>query len=92
MDFTPPSAEQVFALKVSAGIEELAADPETVAAIVEGIGSFAAGEWAPLNRIGDVEGARLADGVVMLPEGFADAWRGYVEAGWNTLSARAARP
>ena len=94
MDFTPPTAEQVFALKVSAGIEELAqherftaATPDLVEAIVEGIGSFAAGEWAPLNRIGDTRGASLADGVVSLPDGFAEAYRAYVEAGWNGIAA-----
>jgi len=86
MEFTPPTAEQVFALRASAGIEELLPDPDTIAAIVAGIGEFAAGEWAPLNRIGDREGARLIDGVVTLPDGFAEAWRGYVEAGWNSLA------
>ncbi len=86
MDFTPPTAEQVFALRISAGIDELAPDSDLVAAIVAGIGDFAAGEWAPLNRIGDVEGASLANGMVTLPGGFAEAWNGYVEAGWNSLS------
>jgi len=96
MTFTPPSAEQVFALEVSAGIGELAsherfaaATPDMVAAIVEGIGQLAAGEWAPLNRIGDTQGARLVDGKVVLPAGFAEAYRAYVEAGWNTLAAPA---
>jgi len=86
MDFTPPTAEQVFALRVSAGIDDLLPDRDTVEAIVAGIGDFAAGEWAPLNRIGDVEGPRLSNGVVSLPEGFARAWRGYVDAGWNSLA------
>ncbi|PLK27201.1 acyl-CoA dehydrogenase [Novosphingobium sp. TH158] len=93
MTYTPPTAEQAFALKVSAGIEELAqfdrfaaASPDMVAAIVEGIGQFAAGEFAPLNRIGDTEGARLVDGVVRLPAGFAEAYRAYVEQGWNAVA------
>jgi alkylation response protein AidB-like acyl-CoA dehydrogenase len=90
MDFIPPSAEQTFALKVSAGIEDLLDDMDTLGAVIEGIGSFAAGEWAPLNRLGDTEGARIENGAVALPEGFAEAYRGYVEAGWNTLSAPAA--
>jgi len=89
MDFSPPSAEQAFALRVSAGIEELAPDRELVTAIVEGIGSFAAGEWAPLNRIGDTEGARLSNGAVILPNGFAKAYHDYVEAGWNGIAAPA---
>jgi len=93
MDYTPPTDEQVFALKVSAGIDELArhprfeaASPDMVEAIVEGVGQFAAGEWAPLNRIGDTQGARAANGVVTLPDGFAPAYRAYVEAGWNAIA------
>ena len=93
MDYTPPTAEQVFALRVNAGIEELAAQerfaaasPDLVEAIVEGIGQFAAGEWAPLQRIGDTQGAKAEDGVVSLPEGFAPAYRAYVEQGWNAVA------
>src|SRR5258706_6465717 len=94
MDYIPPTAEQVFALRVSAGIEELAAyerfsaaSPDLVEAIVEGIGAFAAGEWAPLHRIGDTEGARIENGVVSLPPGFAEAYRAYAEAGWNSIAS-----
>ena len=93
MEFIAPSAEQVFALQVSAGIDELAqnprfaaASPDLVAAIVEGIGQFASGEWAPLQRIGDVQGAKVADGLVTLPDGFAAAYRAYVEQGWNGIA------
>ncbi|HSG35428.1 MAG TPA: acyl-CoA dehydrogenase family protein, partial [Sphingomonadaceae bacterium] len=93
MNFTPASEDQLLALRVNAGIEELArherfaaADADLVAAIVEGNGAFAAGEFAPLNRIGDTQGATLADGIVRLPDGFAAAYRAYVEQGWNTIA------
>ena len=93
MDFTPATADQVLAIKVNAGIEELAeharfaaASPDMVEAIVEGIGQFAAGEFAPLNWIGDREGAKLADGAVTLPGGFAEAYQAYVAQGWNAVS------
>ncbi len=93
MTFTPPTAEQVFALKVCAGIEELALSPrfsaasaDMVEAIVDGIGQFSAGEFAPLNRIGDTEGARLIDGVVQLPAGYAEAYQAYAAQGWNAVS------
>ena len=73
--YRPATADQLLALEVCAGIGELArserfaaAEPDMVAAIVEGIGAFAAGEWAPLNRVGDLEGARLENGVVRLPQ------------------------
>jgi alkylation response protein AidB-like acyl-CoA dehydrogenase len=93
MDFTAPTADQVLAIRINAGIEELAAherfaaaSPDMVEAIVEGIGQFAAGEFAPLNRKGDLEGARLANGTVSLPQGFATAYQAYVEQGWNSIS------
>ncbi|MFA7584834.1 MAG: acyl-CoA dehydrogenase [Novosphingobium sp.] len=93
MDFTPPTAEQIFALNVNAGMAGLsqaerfaAATDDTVQAIVEGIGRFAAEVWAPLNRSGDTQGARLAEGEVHLPAGFAEAYRGYVEQGWNAIA------
>ena len=93
MDFTAPTADQVLAIRVNAGIDELAAhprfaaaSPDMVEAIVEGIGLFAAGEFAPLNRKGDLEGAKLANGTVTLPEGFAEAYRAYVEQGWNAIA------
>jgi 3-(methylthio)propanoyl-CoA dehydrogenase len=93
MQFTPATADQVLAIRVNAGIDELAAhprfaaaSPDMVEAIVEGIGQFAAGEFAPLNRIGDLEGAKLADGAVTLPAGFAEAYQAYVAQGWNAVS------
>ena len=93
MDFTAATADQVLAIRVNAGIDELAtherfsaATPDMVEAIVEGIGQFAAGEWAPLNRIGDKEGAILANGTVSLPDGFAAAYQAYVEQGWNAIA------
>ena len=58
MTFTAPTTEQLFVLKTITGIEELAgherfaeATPDLVEAIVEGVGEFAAGEFAPLYRI-----------------------------------------
>ncbi|MFM5924122.1 MAG: acyl-CoA dehydrogenase [Novosphingobium sp.] len=93
MTFTAATADQVLAIRVNAGIEDLArhdrfavASPDMVEAIVEGIGQFAAGEFAPLNRAGDLEGAKLAGGTVSLPTGFAEAYRSYVEQGWNAIS------
>jgi len=92
MTFAAAADEQEFALRVCAGIDELAvsntfaaATPDLARAIVDGIGDLAAGEWAPLNRIGDVEGAWIEDGKVRLPDGFREAYHAYVEGGWNSL-------
>ncbi len=95
--YTPPTQDQLLAIRVNAGIEEIAAsekfahaEPDLVEAIVEGVGQFAAGEFAPLNRIGDLEGAKLENGVVRLPDGFKDAYQGYVEQGWNAIASPSA--
>ncbi len=92
--YTPPTQDQLLAIRVNAGIEELAeaekfahAEADLVEAIVEGVGQFAAGEFAPLNRIGDLEGAKLENGVVRLPDGFKAAYDAYVEQGWNSIAS-----
>ncbi len=92
--FTPPTQDQLLAIKVNAGMEKLAesekfaaAEADMVEAIVEGVGAFAAGEFAPLNRVGDLEGAKLENGVVSLPDGFAEAYGQYVEQGWNAIAS-----
>lgn len=94
MAFTAPVAEQLFVLKHITGIDALArhnrfadATPDMVEAIVEGIGEFAAAEFAPLNRIGDTVGARLIDGKVVMPDGFISAYKAYVENGWGSINA-----
>lgn len=96
MAFTAPVAEQLFVLKHITGINALAghnrfadATPDMVQAIVEGIGEFAAAEFAPLNRIGDTVGARLVDGKVIMPEGFVPAYKAYVANGWGSINAPA---
>ena len=92
--YTPPTQDQLLAIRVNAGIEEIAqsetfahAENDLVEAIVEGVGGFAAGEFAPLNRIGDLEGAILENGVVRLPDGFKSAYDAYVEQGWNAIAS-----
>lgn len=92
MDFTAPSREQIFVLKHVAKIGELAeherfahASEDMVEAIIEGIGQFAMGEFAPLNRIGDTVGAQWKDGAVTMPEGFRKAYDEFVAGGWASI-------
>ena len=94
MSFVAPTREQLFVLRHVTGIDELAAHPrfadatpDMVEAIVEGLGAFAAGEFAPLNRIGDTVGARLVDGGVVMPAGYVAAYKAYVAGGWGSINA-----
>ena len=92
MPFTPPTAEQRFVLDHVARLPELAttdrfaaATPDVIDAVLDGVGQFAAGEWAPLARIGDTVGARWSPDGVTMPAGYARAYKDYVEGGWGTI-------
>ena len=73
------------------GLAELEAFEHVEADVVDQVlavaARFAEEVIAPLNRVGDTEGARrLDDGSVATPTGFREAYRSYVEAGWGALS------
>jgi alkylation response protein AidB-like acyl-CoA dehydrogenase len=87
MTFTPAVAEQRFVLDHVAGIGKLGVDSDIVDAVLEGAGAFAAGEWAPLDRIGDTVGAKWTSGGVVMPEGYRQAYQAYVEGGWGTIGS-----
>jgi len=61
-------------------------DPDTTRAIIEEAGKFAADVLAPLNRVGDEHGATLKDHQVTTAPGWRDAYQGWAEAGWNSLT------
>ncbi len=57
-------------------------DAETADAILEEAGKITANSIAPLNRSGDEEGCRWADGAVSTPAGYREAYQLYAEGGW----------
>ncbi|WP_033923005.1 acyl-CoA dehydrogenase [Sphingomonas sp. 37zxx] len=94
MSFTPPQAEQRFVLDHIVRLPQLAANqrfadasPDMVDAVLEGVGQFAAGEWAPLDRVGDTVGAKWTDAGVVMPDGFIAAYKAYVDGGWGTIGS-----
>ncbi|WP_448582754.1 acyl-CoA dehydrogenase C-terminal domain-containing protein [Thermaurantiacus sp.] len=95
MDYRAPIAEQKFVLETVADLAGLATLPgfeaatfDLVDAVLEEAGKLASGVFAPLNSLGDREGARIAaDGAVILPEGFAAAFAAYRDGGWIGLNA-----
>lgn len=51
---------------------------------------FAAEVLVPLDRVGDALGARLENGAVVMPRGFAEAYDRFVQGGWGALGSPAA--
>ncbi len=87
MTFTSLIAEQRFVLRTLADIDRLKIEQDVIDAVLEGVAQLAAGEWAPLRRVGDTIGAKWSEAGVRLPEGFAAAYRAYVEGGWGGIAA-----
>ncbi|PWC96605.1 acyl-CoA dehydrogenase C-terminal domain-containing protein [Azospirillum sp. TSO5] len=91
--YTPPLKEIRFVLDHLAGMADVAAlpgfedaSPDMVDSILGEAAKIAENVLAPLNRIGDVQGAKLgADGIARTAEGWGEAWQALVEGGWNGL-------
>src|SRR3546814_337638 len=90
--YHPPVGDMRFVIEEIAGLAEVAALPghgeatsELVAQILDEAAKFASGALAPLNHPGDIVGSRLENGVERTPPGFAEAYRQFVESGWNAV-------
>jgi alkylation response protein AidB-like acyl-CoA dehydrogenase len=93
MNYRAPVERTLFALHEIVGFGRLygsLAFPELTrdltATVIGEAGRFADGVLAPLNRVGDTTGARFDNGKVTLPPGFVNAYKAFVEAGWNGVS------
>jgi len=94
--YTPPLRDMQFVmhevLNVSAEFQAMPryaeADADTLSAVLDAAGQFAAEVIFPLNISGDTEGCRLdpVTHAVTTPTGFKDAYAQYVAGGWPALS------
>ncbi|MDQ4419100.1 acyl-CoA dehydrogenase C-terminal domain-containing protein [Sphingobium sp. DEHP117] len=92
-DYTAPIEDFRFLLgevldfdAVMAEVGKDGVDAELAVSVLEEAGRFCTKVIQPLNRAGDEQGSKLVDGNVQTPEGFAEAYRAYAEAGWTSLS------
>lgn len=95
--YAPPLRDMRFVIHELVGLEPMLGWPpfgELSAGLADEViaqaGRFGAEVLAPLNAPGDREGARWHDGEVRTPAGFVQAYRQFVEAGWQGLSCPAA--
>ncbi len=92
-EYTPPLRDLRFVLNEIVDLEGLSrleplseATSDLVDAVLEEAGRFSREVVAPLNRVGDAEGSRLENGVVVTAPGFKEAYRQYTEGGWQGMA------
>jgi alkylation response protein AidB-like acyl-CoA dehydrogenase len=93
-NYAAPIQDMKFVLEEIAGLGEVAklpgyeeATPDLVEAVLGEAGKLASGVLAPLNAPGDIEGAKWgSDFTVTMPPGFKQAYRQFIDGGWNALA------
>ncbi|MDR2333466.1 MAG: acyl-CoA dehydrogenase C-terminal domain-containing protein [Burkholderiaceae bacterium] len=94
--YTPPLRDMQFLMhevfKIADDYKQMTAyaevDADTINAVLEEAGKFAANVTFPLNISGDAEGCTLdkSTNEVKTPAGFKEAYKQFVEGGWPALS------
>jgi len=94
LTYRAPVADILFSLKHVAGFAEAFKDGlygnldlDTAETVVAEAGKFAQEAIAPLDVIGDREGARYANGVVTMPKGFREVYQSWAASGWAGVTA-----
>jgi acyl-CoA dehydrogenase len=95
-EYKAPLRDMHFVLTELAGLDEIARLPgceevnaELVDQILDESAKFASEVLSPLNRPADEEGSHWDQGKVTTPKGFKEAYKQFVEGGWNALQAPA---
>lgn len=85
--YKAPLDDILFSLTKVAGATDLPEwDEELSSEVLGHFVSFAEGELAPIDEGGDMQGCRLENGSVKMPDGFPEAFRAYAEQGWYGLA------
>ncbi|GJL85971.1 MAG: acyl-CoA dehydrogenase [Micavibrio sp.] len=83
--YNPPIQDMHFLLTEVLGFEHDELDSETVEAVLGEAAKLASEVLAPLNKVGDENGAKLDGDAVTTAPGFKDAYQQYCEGGWNAV-------
>ncbi len=91
-DYQAPIADMLFALNHLADLPQVCAlpafgdsSPALVASVLGEAARFAGEVLAPLNKVGDLIGARVVGDQVREASGFAEAYAKFTANGWPTL-------
>lgn len=95
MPYRAPVSDYEFLLDHILGYDRLTGTPrfadvprDTASAILTEAARLCETTLAPLNRAGDKAPARLENGIVRTPPGFAEGYRAIAEGGWVGMAAR----
>ncbi|CDH44915.1 MAG: acyl-CoA dehydrogenase [Candidatus Competibacteraceae bacterium] len=92
--YSAPTRDMQFVINELAGLAEVAAlpafaeqeiGPGLLEAVLEEAAKLATEVLAPLNKVGDIQGARMSPQGVIPADGFAEAYQQFVEGGWNGI-------
>jgi alkylation response protein AidB-like acyl-CoA dehydrogenase len=94
MPYRAPISEFRFLFDHVVGFDQVAATdrfseatPETVKAVLTEAGKLCEDVLSPLQRVGDLNPARLENGVVRTSPGYAEGFRAVAEGGWIAIAA-----
>src|SRR5580704_17478547 len=92
-EYQAPLADMKFVLRELVDVNLLTQLPgfgdmtlDVADAVLDEAAKFAAAVLSPLNRSGDLEGARWQDGQVLTAAGWRQAYTRFAADGWNSLS------
>ncbi|WP_421863261.1 acyl-CoA dehydrogenase family protein [Motiliproteus sp.] len=93
-DYFHPYRDAEFILENLVNFDELSqqlnldgVNQELASAVISEAGRFASEVLAPLNSVGDQQGATLNEQGVQQTPGFSEAYQQFAEAGWTSLTA-----
>ncbi len=84
-DYTPPIQDMQFLLHDVLGFQNDELDRETTEAILGEAAKLASEVLSPLNREGDIHGAKLNAHEVTTAPGWKEAYAQYRDGGWNAV-------
>jgi alkylation response protein AidB-like acyl-CoA dehydrogenase len=90
-DYKPPIEDMMFVLEHvldTSRLEQIKSgeiETEDARAILDEAGKLAAEVVAPTNHTGDKAGCTFNNGEVKTPDGISDAYKEYIEGGWNSV-------
>ena len=90
--YSAPVRDMQFAMNELAGLEAVTqlpgyeeSSPDLVEAIIDEAGKFASEVIDPINPVGDRQGCTWKDGEVTAADGYKEAYKLFVETGWNAM-------